>query len=296
MITSDTPQNSNNVQEFTETKQTHILIARSIFCPNSIHYDITTNNLLSLFNFLTSVKKPGIIFSLYVVGWLKYTYIEYITKIIKLYSHLFKEVKYDLWLINYGKYKMLNNLKQQSNSYDAVFYSDHDIKMPVESYNNTNFFNNLHMAIHHTINNMQIGLIALNHLEDVRHQCDIYQNHATINDVNYMYPDLGQHGSIACGCFYIKGNVFHEIKDFKLYTVYGMDDYYLLKKLHNKGYINVVIENVFVIHPFNDDYKYNEWKTNKIINILENINGHDKIKNIDYYKDIQQSNNFWNGM
>jgi len=274
-----------------------ILIARSIFCPDDENYDISINGLLSLFDFLTSINNDKVEFSLFVTGWIKKQYSQYFLNVIELNKGLFQTVEHKIWFINYGKYRILNEIKQIANSYDSVFYSDHDIKVSLNHYGNVNFFTDMQNAFNNEVNNKKIGLIALNHTEDIRHQYDIYQNCIKIKDTEYVYPDDGNLSSIACGCFYINGNNFFEIKQFKLHSVYGLDDYYLLKYLYYKNIASVVIKNTYIIHPFCKNNVYNLWKTNKIkLLINDKHSEHNKqIKN-NYFMDIQETNNLWNNL
>jgi hypothetical protein len=90
--------------------------------------------------------------------------------------------------------------------------------------------------------------------------------------------------SIAIGCFVIKSCAFSSLKKFNVIAVYGLDDYELCEQLSKNGYLNVVIKNCYVIHPFDDNPTYSEWKKNNIIKLIDG-------KPINYYQNIEESMN-----
>lgn len=268
-----------------------ILIVRAIFCPDYEQFKITFENLYNLLNYISSIKSNIFSLDLLVIGWSKSNYSNYFNILNKLYrdSKLFNNIFEEIFKINYGKYKILNHVKSIANNYDGIFYSDHDISIDLDHYG-LNIFRLFYDATTTMINDKKISFIALNQKYDVRHQFNIYQNKITINKTEFVYPNLGSFGAIADGCFYIDGMEFSKMQDLELNTVYGLDDYYLLKGLYELGSIGVVAKDIFVKHPISNNFEYIEWKKNKVLNLVKNLKNN---KKFDYQIEIQQSNNFW---
>lgn len=77
------------------------------------------------------------------------------------------------------------------------------------------------------------------------------------NNIDYIQEQLN-----------IIKNTYLEITKFDLISIYGLDDYHLLKKLEDLNYQNIVFCDIFVIHPKSKNLKYDKWKYNMISNIL----------------------------
>lgn len=265
----------------------NILIVRSIFCPNYEHLQICVNNLINLFIKLDYQKKDKNTFTLYICGWIKQQYIIEIANTILLYQNLFKNVITEYWSLNYGKYKIINNIIDKCNDYDYIFYSDHDI---IFKHNTNMLFYYLSEILEYRVNNKyKVGIVMLNQLEDIRHQYDIYENTVTINNNEYIYPNFGNFTSIASGCFYTSCKIFSLLDKFPFDIVYGLDDYYIIKNLYKHLYIGVVIKDYYVIHPCSKNELYNEWKKDSIKYYINNIGKKDN----NYYSKIEKSMNLW---
>lgn len=267
----------------------NFLIVRSVFCPNDEFYKISIDALLNLFDFLEYEDKNNINLDLFIVGWAKKNkYSCMISKMIDLKKYIFNNVIINMSPLNYGKYHIFNQIKDlELDKYDFILYSDHDILFPLVLLSK-NVLMKMSGLFTNSINNKQIGLVAFNQLEDVRHQYDIYQNRIIINDITCVYPNDECFGSIADGCFMTSASVFDVINYFDLITVYGLDDYHLIKKIHDKNMMAVVLSNIYIVHPHNDNDKYNKWKKDRILELINN-------KPRKYYELIQESINFWNG-
>lgn len=262
----------------------HILIVRSIFCPNEEYLKICATNLINLFIMLSYQKSNTYIFTLYLCGWVKKQFIIEIEKTCNIYKDLFFEILTDFWSLNYGKYKILNNILKKCSLYDNLFYSDHDI---IFEYSTDLLFLHLDNIINYKVTpEYKVGIVMLNQKEDVRHQYDIYENEITLNNINYIYPYFKNFTSIASGCFYSNCKIFYLIKEFIVENVYGLDDYYIIERLYKENYIAVVLKDYYVTHPYSHNRKYNDWKKDNIINIINNNNS-------DYYEQIEYSMNMW---
>lgn len=225
------------------------LIIKSIFCPNQEFYENFIDSLIKL-DFYINIEIDVLLIGY--IGQFK----EKLETFLKLFPTKFNIIT-DLFVLNYGKYYIFNKLFDYVINYDYFIYMDHDIIMT------TNNFNEII-----NVNNNNIGLIAFNHKEDIRHQADIYSNIIEINNIKVCYPNLIS--SIACGCFAIECNKYLKMSKFDLISIYGLDDYNLLKKLENLGYQNIVFYDIFIIHPKTNNLKYNKWKYDMIVNLLNN--------------------------
>lgn len=271
-----------------------VLIVRSVFCPNDTYFKTTFNNIYNLILFLRYLDQP-IKYDVYIVGFTKKTYMKDLCDIININKDLFNKITFDLWILNYGKYRIINEINKiiKETEYIGVFYTDHDIIMTIPDYDKF-FFKILISAINVTIDNKKIGLIALNQKHDVRHQHNIYENAITINNNIFVYPTIHENtdnftSSIASGAFFVASEHLKKIQDLELKTTYGLDDYHLIKSLYTVGVVSIVSKNIYVEHPFNNDKEYNQWKIDKIHKLLKKGD-----KDQDYYNDIEQSHNFWN--
>jgi hypothetical protein len=270
-----------------------ILIVRSIFCPDLKHLRICASNLVNLFTKLRFQKPDNhkYAYTLYLCGWAKKQYINDLKQAVDLSreDNIFKDIIFDLWALNYGKYKILNAVIDKCESYDKFFYSDHDI---IFKHRTSTLFTILDNVLNYEVKNYKVGIVMLNQLEDVRHQCDIYENVISCDGVSYIFPNFGNLTSIASGCFYADCKVFKSLSTFSVDTVYGLDDYHIIKKLYDKLLIAVVVKDYFVVHPFDDDEKYSEWKIDNVKKAINKLYGSDKNGN-NYYLEIEKSMNLW---
>lgn len=270
-----------------------VLIARSIFCPNYDYLQTCCSNLVNLF-LKMKFQKQDInderLLTLYLCGWIKKEFIVEIKNTVDmiLNDNIFVNIIYDLWSLNYGKYKILNNIIQICHDYDKVFYSDHDIIFKLHI---NNLFTLLENILDYRVGSYTVGIVMLNQLEDVRHQCDIYENEIDEKGIKYIYPTIGNFTSIASGCFYIDSKNFIELGNFDLKAVYGLDDYYIVKKLYDKLIIAVVTKDIYVRHPFNNCKKFSKWKEISTKTMMRYII--EGGVNDNYYSDIEQSMNIW---
>jgi hypothetical protein len=264
-----------------------ILLVKSIFCPNKKYYDQTINSIIDMIDFVNYINKDNIKITCLIIGWTKFK--EYNDKIINIldkYKSLFINISFDFFTINYGKYHIFNNIKKyiMHNDISTILYLDHDIQIELSD---INIFHTLNNLLRHSVSDNRIGVIALNQKGDNRHQPDIYQHKQHIDNIIILHPDVLSFGSIASGAFYASADCFKIIGNLECLVVYGLDDYYLSKKIYESNYKHVVIKDMYVYHPFNDDKQYTTWKRKQVIQLIS-----DKIS---YQKTVQESINFWNG-
>jgi hypothetical protein len=271
------------------------LLVKSLFCPNQQYYETTVKSIVGINIFIKLLKSNlSVSIDVLYIGWINShsdafdKYLQLCEPEMKLlYSNIYKE----LWKINYGKYKIYNNMidfvklmKQTDNDYDFIIYLDHDIYL---DFDQIDLFQSVSLLENYRIDSCRLGICALNHLEDIRHQTDIYTNQYTACDFQLLRPS--RVGSIASGAFIIFPDILIELNGFDILTIYGLDDYQLDQKLITLGCINVVIGNMFAVHPFDDNIQYSAWKKNHLLRL---INGESQKNN--YYLEIQESINFWN--
>lgn len=251
-----------------------ILLIKSVFCPNKIYLDISLSSLMKINDFIKSID--DVHFDLLLIGW---TY-KYASKII-LTNLNFKNIFTEFWVINYGKCKILNysiDFIKQNDNYCHIIYLDHDIYFDTLLSENFKNIMNLELA------SKKIGLIAFNHKGDIRHRPSIYENSLYIDNLKIVWTT--DNWAIASGAFIILTEVFKMLEYFSLDSVYGLDDHSLCVQLVNKGYINLVIANCYVIHPYDNNEKYNKWKRN---NVMKMINK----EHFNYYINIEESMNLF---
>jgi hypothetical protein len=264
-----------------------IFIIKSLFCPNDIYYEATTNSIVKInifFNLLQSQTKMNsltpIDADILYIGWIN-TYSEKFDTFISLLNSSFSSIYKELWALNYGKYRIYNYIikfcKDNPDKYEYIIYLDHDIYFDIKTLNMYQF---LYKLKDYRINDKKLGLIAFNQLIDNRHRTDIDNNKKIILFESQLF------GSIASGAFILFMNVINDMDYFDMLSVYGLDDYHLTKKLSDMGYANVVIGNVHVMHPFDNNKSYVIWKKNQVLKLIKN-------KSSNYFQQIQQSINFW---
>lgn len=262
-----------------------ILFVKTVFSPNHHFLTINFNALTNFLDLLEYCNLDSIEPTVLILGY---------TNSINLINQLLidRKGKYPIvtnfWSVNYGKYYAFNQINQYllCNRHDYVFYNDHDI---IFDFDNSNLIKQLIECFESgvTINSKKIGAIFLNQKEDCRHQPSIYQNQIRIDQKLYVYPAEADITSVASGCFILKSDILTENEPFELISVYGMDDYYLIKKLSK--YCYVVSIDLYCIHPYENTTYYNEWKKNMILTLIScNLK-----LNYSYLQSVTESHNLW---
>lgn len=241
-----------------------ILIIKSIFCPNYLSYESTINSLIKL---LFYIKLHEINAKIILIGWLNNFYDNF-SIFLKLFSTNFQSFDIITFDHNYGKCYMFNKLMDSinKNDFDIFIYFDHDIYIDLL---NKNIINIINSVINQKVSGKNIGLITFDQLEDNRHQLDIYENTVNVNNNIICWPDTII--SLACGAFAIKTEIFFKLKKFPLISNYGTDDTCLLTQLYDMGYVNIMLKNISVVHPFNNNKCLDNYKYNIMYKLLNNI-------------------------
>ncbi|CAH6421088.1 Hypothetical protein KVN_LOCUS129 [uncultured virus] len=253
-----------------------ILIAKSLFCPNDYYLNVTIESIKNLIKLIDEIHffKYKLLF----IGWSKDPKIMgKIEEISNKYSMVF-----DIWKINYGKYHIFNKMKKYLGTSKYVLYLDHDILFE----NNLNLFSNLVKIIDLSIKDKQIGLIALNQKNDNRHKMEIFEHKFILEEFRLLYSNNCY--SVALGCFFTKSVYLESVSELDEISVYGLDDYNLSNAFMEKGFLVVVAQDISVIHPFDKNQKYINWKLKTVKNLLDSNN------EFYYWKTIEESINLWN--
>jgi hypothetical protein len=277
------------------------LIVRSVFNPkqtNKTIFNINFKNILNLINFIkfqNLINKPDLLLIGYSHDKEQTTLL---TRIIqdKSYNNYFDKITVDFFNINKGKYVIMNKIHNylQTNIYSGLLYSDHDIIfdhfIPDTSMLDNELLNKLDLTANSIINDKQIGYVALNHIGDIRHQPDIHTNNIILDEISNIkitYPDNNTFGSIASGCFYCLYDSFMKITPLTVISIYGLDDYNIIKKLVEYNYHPVVYLNYSVLHPkILDNNNYQEWKQKTVLKLLND-------PDYNYNTSLIDSINFW---
>lgn len=261
------------------------LIIKSVFCPDKTQFKKSFQGLINVSELIDENVKDLV--NLLVIGYVKLEYVVQINKIVDFYRHKFSNVYLDLWSINWGKYKILNQVREHcvcnSNCYDCLLYADHDIRF--EGLIDSVLINNLYDISCYIHDGYTVGFVALNQTEDCRHQPDICENSVVINDKLCLYPN--NIGSIASGCFFCLSSVYCKVTPLTLKCVYGLDDYSLLLKLYEDKFRPVVVQDITVVHPKDCDNRYKKWKYSVVERLIK--------CDITYTQSLELAVNFWNG-
>jgi hypothetical protein len=261
---------------------------QTIFCPNDDMYE---KNIKSIDSLLKYYNKMGYSYKIILGGYCaKDTYYQHIVKMCSDF-----DVIIDRYIDNYGKAFIINDLISKylvdtEDDYFITFDSDIIFKFDetdiveriYDCYNYIDFW----LSIRNNIEiDKKIGLIAFEqevnclHLDEGRQKKYTFENtKGTIEMLCRPHRDTG----IAGGCIAIKLAVWNEVGGYRLNSVYGGDDAFLIQDLYKLGYMSYISMSIPIIHPFDNNELYTNWK-----NIMNN--------NIsdDYYISIEETNNFW---
>ena len=240
-----------------------ILVVKSIFCCDISFIEIIKESIYSLITNIIFFKITDTI-SILCIGWLSdpnyKSMISQIFDSIDLPSNI--SIYFNIFELNYGKIYIFNKIKDYITTFDSdiVLYLDHDILFTIDY----NIFSI--MAKLQSVEN--IGYIALNQLDDCRHQHVIYKNTIKINNIIICYPDDLQ--SIASGAIIMSKQFLNEI-NFPLISVYGGDDTLLCELAKTKKYIYGVAQDYYIKHPYMDISltEYIQWKFSSILNFCK---------------------------
>jgi hypothetical protein len=270
------------------SEKINIVYVKSLFCPNDNYFNMSYNSLSNNLNyFLTFKLKIDVI----LIGWINKTEYSYeLKEKIEILIELLRtniNINLIIWDKNYGKIKLFHQFNKFFETYDYIFYSDHDILFDITKTK----LNNLFPKIENIFNKYNFSILTFNQLEDCRHQsCLIDDDNIEIYD-GLLIVTSEINTDIAGGCFIIKKTFLAEPK---YYHVYGFDEKYLNSCINGK---NGVLLEYHVVHPYNKDdiinkenKSYKKWKINKIVSNLEI---YDKISFENYIAQIKESDEFW---
>ena len=263
-----------------------ILIVKTLFCPDIKQFNKSfdsTNNLINFirYNSINNIYNIDIL----LIGWIKDdTHNIKINKLINN-TNIFTNKYYIRLKINYGKYFMFKFINKYFNNHSYLLFLDHDIFLDSLTSSIFNVVSDIFES-NLKINNKQIGIIAINHLEDLRHQISTLDRCTVINNNKLLYSSVNNLTSIALGCFFITRDCINIFNNIDMIGVYGLDDYHIQHKINNIDYIPVLLNDFYIIHPYDDNINYKLWKVNIVDKLINN--------NLNFYRTVEDSINFWN--
>jgi len=248
-----------------------IIFIKSVFVPDNIQY---VRNVKSIKSFIKYIAKKELLIDIYLIGWIKNDnnkkkILDILVRLMDKY--LIKNnmnVKYLFWSENMGKIYLLKNIKyycKDYHNYDYMIYSDHDI---IFNTNNDILKCDYVKLFKTKHDNKQIMMVSFDQYLDNRHYPKVYLNKIEIDKITYYKSNDNKH--IASGCFVCDIQLISDFALLKSDHVYGDEDILIGKMNNNNNYINL-LSSIKIIHPFDQDRKYIEWKRNKIINILKHF-------------------------
>lgn len=230
-------QNNNSLQ-----------IIQTIFCPNKYHLQRQKDSLKSL----NESNKP-IHTDIYLEGWtandeLWDSLVSYI-KDLNLSSVYIKRRKE-----NIGKSKIVNNIMNKG-EFNNILYMDSDIILEKDT-----IMRLLKIQLEYPH-----SLLVPNYKEDCRHNLLIQKNVITTRDNDVLLSSENCIG-ISGGIYLIRQEIMKSYP-FRENGPYSPDDIHFFEDLV-KDNINIFIcKEIFVIHPFDNNKKYSEWKQSKSMNL-----------------------------
>jgi hypothetical protein len=265
---------------------------QTIFAPNNNQLNRNIASIKSLDAYLKKYPYPVILIC---GGWCESE--EYWDKIItclnettSFKSHYFKfnENKGKSFTINF---LFDNFLKSSSEKYFLT--ADSDICFDLNVYN---FFERLEEAPKHIerITNKSFGMIALN---QTQMSCHVYENlkinHEYSNSFNEeeIIISSSNTSGIAGGCLYTSTAAWKKINGYRLIHIYGGDDGYYAYDNYVNNFSCDVLLTLSIIHPFDTDKDYQQWKSDQI-KMIQNAGGHNRLVD-EYLKSNIISTDFW---
>lgn len=243
------------------------MIIKSIFSPNQYQLERTMTSIGSLLQLQINIPITFIGFTIYP----------------EVLKQKYPTQKFIFLSQNYGKTYILNYMIKNNHTFssNAIYYFDHDILFP-----DSVIFAPI---IQSTLSNT-FSLIAFNQKEDNRHQLLAFQNMEHAHNLTIYYPNSNLISSIALGAFVISKECLRDLVELELEYVYGADDYRFLQEIQNNNHRSGILKDYYVVHPFDKDEEYLEWKKT---NILKTLDQKMNNKKINYQDSIQESHQFW---
>jgi hypothetical protein len=157
---------------------------------------------------------------------------------------------------NVGKSLVINNIIDNKifDEYDIHIFMDSDIILE----------NNTIIALYELFLKSKFDLLLPNHKQDIRHITKNISEITLIDDYKILWNKQYNQYSYAGGFFITTRNIMKKNK-FDSVGQYGPDDTYFFKKLYENNIKIGLVDNIYIIHPFDIDIEYN----NKKIEILK---------------------------
>lgn len=248
----------------------NILLIQPVFAPDERQAERNKNSIKSLGEYLKTHGTDGINLSIIMGGWAKTDELwnDIVQNGKKYFNDSFAPIRFDK---NYGKAYVVNNLYRtvitQNNNIQALISADSDIIFPLDT---PHLFTRLSVASEQMVKvkKQPWGLIGLNQLQHGCHFKSCYENQVeykiNIRDKDYsekiVWPSIPS--GIAGGCLFINREYWDKVGgyDQNRAKIYGPDDAFLLSYCGNTGYSWQMSDSIGIIHPFDNDQQYAEWK------------------------------------
>lgn len=274
-----------------------VLLIQPIFAPSTEQAQRNINSINSLGEYLKKNGTDGINLIVVMGGWAANDDLWnlIVTSGKQALGDTFNPIRFDR---NYGKAMVVNNLYKhvisQNNNIQiqALFTMDSDIIIPI---NKPHLLVRLAVAADkmQEVKKQPWGLIGLNQLEHGCHFKSCYDNQAEYSvsiagqvfNEKIVWPSIPS--GIAGGCLFVNVDYWNKVGGYDVLGTYAGDDAYLLAKTQQLGYTWQMSDTIGIIHPFDNDKAYSEWKVKTCQR--ETSTG---IKN-DISSQIQEAENFW---
>jgi hypothetical protein len=229
--------------------ENNILLIQIIFINNNNTFCRWRNSFNSI-NINNDIK-------LLISGYVSDRYISLVKKSIS-------NVDYKFYNENIGKSSIINNIVEDTlyETFNIHIFMDSDIIL--ES-NTISVLCSLFLK-----NNFSI--LLPNHKDDIRHNIKNITEKVIIDGYSILYNNIYNSNSFAGGLFITNRDVLQKNK-FEMLGTYGPDDTYFFKKIYDTKDDSIkykigLIENIFVIHPYDNDTEYNKFKLDKLFKHL----------------------------
>ena len=240
-----------------------IAIVQPIFAPTAGQAERNIRSVASLANYLGQFSYKKI--RLYFGGWGIETHFENVAKQIRFY-HEMRNAALVKFGRNYGKAyianRLINDIVIPSYDPDLLFMCDSDI---VFDDNCEYMFERITEIAARSIQLLHkpFGLVALNQAEGNCHLPISRENHFSfVNSFgqteNLFFPTAP--GGIAGGCWVCSADAWKKVGGYREMGVYAGDDAYLLRDVGEAGFSYQLSEEIYVIHPIDQDQDYAIWK------------------------------------
>lgn len=232
-----------------------IIFVQPIFAPNQELLDKNISSIRSIKNIINTNYDIKFLFG----GWtINDEYWDTIVNEINGLNIIYSIKRFDK---NYGKAFVVNDLLlNQLEGYTYILTCDSDIIFK----DNTNYIERLISVdtVFCKTYNYTLGVIGLNQEIGNCHMIEyLSQNSVNFNGVeneNIIWNNYA--GGIGGGCFFTTTNMWRKCNGYKTMGVYAGDDaYYLLDCKNNGGFVGM-FNSLSVIHPYETNSKYQEWK------------------------------------